>query len=328
MLLRPPNDGAHVDGDAHGIDLDGFDIDDLVGDDNGERRGGGGRGRKRRAPSASGRGGKASPSASAASDGGRSGTKRASGAKAAAGTDKARLRWTPELHRLFIAAVEQLGGLEIATPKGIMHLMDTSGMTIQHIKSHLQKYRLQEVASKRTVVEGDEKMRKEMIKTIRAQQLEELTNSGAKRHSRVAAETLSPMASLDADPTPETPVTAAQLSALIHATSAGGTTGKASASEHSLDEILAHALTPASALAESLLNSGDDAAPVIPAAASEAVSAKLIEEMPHVGHALLKQLEMQKQLHAQLLAQRRLQSAIEEHGKYIASMLETQRQPR
>ena len=42
--------------------------------------------------------------------------------------------------------------------------------------------------------------------------------------------------------------------------------------------------------------------------------------MPHVGHALLKQLEMQKQLHDQLIAQRRLQTAIEEHGKYLASI--------
>ena len=51
------------------------------------------------------------------------------------------------------------------------------------------------------------------------------------------------------------------------------------------------------------------------------VSAELIEDMPHVGHALLKQLEMQKQLHDQLIAQRRLQTAIEEHGKYLASIL-------
>ncbi|XP_015164540.1 putative Myb family transcription factor At1g14600 [Solanum tuberosum] len=52
-----------------------------------------------------------------------------------------RLRWTHDLHRSFVHAVERLGGEDRATPKMVLQLMDVKGLTISHVKSHLQMYR-------------------------------------------------------------------------------------------------------------------------------------------------------------------------------------------
>ncbi|KAI3731550.1 hypothetical protein L1987_62739 [Smallanthus sonchifolius] len=52
------------------------------------------------------------------------------------------LKWTPELHKRFVDAVTQLGGPEKATPKSLMRVMSIHGLTLYHLKSHLQKYRL------------------------------------------------------------------------------------------------------------------------------------------------------------------------------------------
>ncbi|KAK6805704.1 hypothetical protein RDI58_003489 [Solanum bulbocastanum] len=55
---------------------------------------------------------------------------------------KQRRCWSPELHRRFVDALQQLGGSQVATPKQIRELMQVDGLTNDEVKSHLQKYRL------------------------------------------------------------------------------------------------------------------------------------------------------------------------------------------
>ncbi|KAK4380552.1 hypothetical protein RND71_002414 [Anisodus tanguticus] len=52
-----------------------------------------------------------------------------------------RLRWTPYLHQSFLLAIQKLGGQHKATPKLVLQMMDVRGLTISHVKSHLQMYR-------------------------------------------------------------------------------------------------------------------------------------------------------------------------------------------
>ncbi|KAG7027421.1 putative Myb family transcription factor, partial [Cucurbita argyrosperma subsp. argyrosperma] len=52
-----------------------------------------------------------------------------------------RLRWTPDLHFRFLHAVQSLGGQQNATPKLVLQLMNIKGLSIAHVKSHLQMYR-------------------------------------------------------------------------------------------------------------------------------------------------------------------------------------------
>ncbi|KAF2921227.1 hypothetical protein DAI22_07g014600 [Oryza sativa Japonica Group] len=51
---------------------------------------------------------------------------------------KTRRCWSPDLHRKFVAALQQLGGPQVATPKQIRELMKVDGLTNDEVKSHLQ----------------------------------------------------------------------------------------------------------------------------------------------------------------------------------------------
>ncbi|XP_028073238.1 two-component response regulator ARR12-like isoform X1 [Camellia sinensis] len=54
---------------------------------------------------------------------------------------KPRVVWTVDLHRKFVAAVNQLG-IDEAVPKRILDMMNVEKLTRENVASHLQKYRL------------------------------------------------------------------------------------------------------------------------------------------------------------------------------------------
>ncbi|KAF5831490.1 hypothetical protein DUNSADRAFT_13048 [Dunaliella salina] len=66
---------------------------------------------------------------------------------------RARLVWTPQLHKRFEEAVEKLGH-EKAVPKNIMQEMNIEGLTRENVASHLQKWRLLEKKNGRGSTEG------------------------------------------------------------------------------------------------------------------------------------------------------------------------------
>lgn len=68
------------------------------------------------------------------------GNTSAKSGKPSSGKRKMKVDWTPDLHRRFVQAVEQLG-VEKAIPSRILELMGVKSLTRHNVASHLQKYR-------------------------------------------------------------------------------------------------------------------------------------------------------------------------------------------
>ncbi|KAK9832677.1 hypothetical protein WJX84_001826 [Apatococcus fuscideae] len=209
---------------------------------------------------------------------------------------KARLRWTPELHSRFVTSVSSLGGPERATPKGILKLMAVEGLTIYHIKSHLQKYRLNirlpEDDPPRTSSHGLSKRRSSR-------------SSRRRRRMRKERET-----SLEAD-------------SPLASDNEGGDTRLDDNLSADLDQLegMSHhsqerSLGPASPDFKE--------EPAMPSDFHPSPREVNPAQQKDLEEALVLQMEMQRKLHEQLESQRQLQLSLEAHGRYISTLIERQ----
>ncbi|KAK6159941.1 hypothetical protein DH2020_003322 [Rehmannia glutinosa] len=85
---------------------------------------------------------------------------------------KPRLKWTHELHQRFVDAVNQLGGAEKATPKSLMRVMGIHGLTLYHLKSHLQNGENRRSQSTDMISGGAEEEINESLQVAQALQMQ------------------------------------------------------------------------------------------------------------------------------------------------------------
>ena len=310
-----------------------------------------------------------------------------------ADSDRCRLRWTPELHARFLRSVKTLGGLDIATPKGVVELMRVQGVTIQHVKSHLQKYRLQEQQmSKATsnarskalsigersfltstfvglppIIANEEKVIAKVASIMNNQRPGATTsppnatankntssspegteNNTGNRNSTPGGDNSDGTIMLGVPPLDEEEkrrhIKAARMAVSakrkrdkgLRFPDEGVNTSAELAKLAAVNKKLI--LTNDVPRDDNFKNNNDTDDEDVFTAALPHISSPLKATMmmksalgsvgggaklpEDVSAVLLRQIEMQKQLHEQLLKQRKLQTAIEEHGKYLQKIME------
>ncbi|KAG6614399.1 uncharacterized protein IUM83_14596 [Phytophthora cinnamomi] len=124
--------------------------------------------------------------------------RKADSVTAAAGDDKPapkqrkyerktkRFIWPDDLHRLFVAAIFDVG-LKNASPKALLALMEAagpnSGLTTEHLKSHLQKYRLNYERSRMEFLEYYDRSAKRNLKRRRRQAQHRASGAGGEANT-------------------------------------------------------------------------------------------------------------------------------------------------
>ncbi|KAF4127147.1 hypothetical protein GN958_ATG23676 [Phytophthora infestans] len=97
-----------------------------------------------------------------------------------------RFIWPDDLHRLFVAAIFDVG-LKNASPKALLALMEAagpnSGLTTEHLKSHLQKYRLNYERSRMEFLEYYDRSAKRNLKRRRRQAQHRASGTGSEANT-------------------------------------------------------------------------------------------------------------------------------------------------